>query len=285
MPSKSKPAEHDVTLFFNDCSLWKKIVHAAGSVVPELNIRLSEEGLRGQAFDATKTCYVDLKIHPEGIDEFDCLTPSQIALDLHMFHQVMKIGFPKDQMKMTHDDGAENLHITFTSPRGDRQSDFDVSLVDQSLFQDYPEPPNLDINADFIVEMKSEILYKIVRAYEDMTNSGVEFAVSQSKVEMSVIDPIEFNGRVIHNLSDTDNNKTKVIRKGDEDLHTQTFHINPWVKYTRGYELADRVKLYFESRQYAVLEYSFGDIGYLRFYVSPREDDLTQTFTQLSQTA
>merc|ERR1719361_253547 len=192
----------------------------------------------------------------------------------------MKIGFPGDRMEITHEDGSGDVHVSFKSPAGDRQSEFDVALVSQDLFDDYPEPPNLDLRADFIVGMKSDTLNRIINAYEDMTDSGVEFEISEDKVEMAILDPVLFNGRVIHKISENDRNKVNVERKGEEDLHTQTFHLGPWVKYTKGHELTDRVKIYFESRHYAVLEYDFEDLGYLRFYVCPREDDLTQTFSQ-----
>jgi len=217
--------ELDVSLYFSDCSLWKKLIRAAGSVVPELRVIVNAEGLRGQAFDATKTCYVDLKIHPEGIDEFDCLTPSKLGFNMHLFHQVMKIGFPGDRMKLTHNDGDEDVHVTFISPRGDRQSDFNVNLVAEDLFEDYPEPPDLDLEADFIVEMKSDTLHRIINAYENVTDTGVEFIVSEDSVEMAILNPVDFNGRVIHNISNDDKNKVKVLKKGDEDLHTQTFHL------------------------------------------------------------
>lgn len=281
MPTKkAKKPEHDVSLFFNNCTLWKKLIHAAGSVVPELNILIDENGLRGQAYDASKTCYVDLKINAEAIDEFDCMTPSKIGLDLSIFHKVMKIGFPNDRMQLIHDDGSGEIQVKFRSPSGDRHSDFNVSLVEQSLFEGYPEPPNLDLAADFIVEMNSDTLHRIINAYEDMTDSGVEFVVSENTVEMAILDPVDFGGRVVHNISDHDKSKVKVLRKGEEDLHTQTFHLGPWVKYTKGHDLTERVNIWFESRQYAVLEYPLGDTGYLRFYVCPREDDLTQTFSQ-----
>jgi len=276
--------EHDVSLYFSDCSLWKKLIRAAGSVVPELRVIVNAEGLRGQAFDATKTCYVDLQLNPDGIDEFDCLTPSQLGFNMHLFHQVMKIGFPGDRMKLTHNDGDEDIHVQFISPRGDRQSDFNVSLVGEDFFEDYPEPPDLDLKADFIVEMKSDTLHRIINAYEDVTDTGLEFIISTDTVEMAILEPVHFNGRVIHNISNDDKNKVKVLKKGDEDLHTQTFHLGPWVKYTKGFELCERVKMYFEDRKYAVLEYDFGDIGYLRFYAAPREDDLTQTFSQSQAT-
>lgn len=280
--NRSPEPEHSISLYFNNCSLWKKLVRAAGSVVLDLNFLIDANGLRGQAFDSTKTCYVDLKISPEGIDEFDCLTPSKLGFNMQLFNQVMKIGFPGDRMKLTHDDGSEDIHVTFSSPSGDRQSDFDVTLVHQDEFKDYPEPPNLELDADFIVQMKSDTLHRIINAYEDMTDSGVEFLISENKVEMAILDPVDFNGRVIHKISNSDKNKVKVLKKGDEDLHTQTFHLGPFLKYTKGHDLTDRVNLYFESRNYAVLEYDFGPIGYLRFYVCPREEDLTQTFS-LSQ--
>jgi len=277
-------AEPEVFLHFPDCFLWQQLVTGIKNVILEMNMVVDPSGIRGGGFDETKTNYADFKLNSKAIEEFNCMTPSRIGVNLDILNKVMQVGFKGDQMTMKLNDESATLDLLFQSPQQDRESDFSMSLVNQEQFRDLPPPPNLELSADFIVTMNSDTLHRIINAYAKFSQIGVEFSVSQDSVEMSVTGAQLLSGRVIHKLGDSGSNKVQVVRKGDEDLHTQTFDLKPWVEFTKVHDMNDRVTLYFEGQRYAVVEYNLADVGFLRFYACPKEEVLTQQFSQsLSQ--
>lgn len=287
MATAREEEEPEVFLHFPDCYLWQKIVTGVRNVIGEMNIVVDASGVRGGGFDDTRTNYADFKLHSSGIEEFNCMTPSKLGVSLDILHKVMQIGFKGDAMTMKSNEEAGTLDFTFESPQQDRQSNFSMSLVDQSNFENFPAAPNIDLTADFIVTMRSDVLHRIINAYAGFSQLGVEFAVSSDSMEMSVIGGDLVEGRVIHKLGNGEimkENKVHVVRKGDEDLHTQTFDLQPWQKFTRIHDMTDRVTLYFEGMRYAVVEYDLQERGFLRYYACPKEEVLTQQFSQsLSQ--
>jgi len=274
-------ADSEVTFkaHFDDSTLFQKIIQGVRHVVDDLSFIVTPSGIQATGADDSVSNLVDINLKKEGFAEFYGSEMTRIGMNLDTFNQVMKIGFPGDLLTLQNESGDENLKVKFQSPKEDRQSDFEVRLIDTSAMDSFDPPP---LKPDYCVEMNSSILSKFINSYASMNPTGVTMKVNAESFTLTLIGVELLDGQVSHTICHEENHELNIEKRGDNEEMIQSFDLRSWVKFCRNSSISHLVKIYFQEENPCVVEYDLNDLGYMRFYVAQKENPQTQMDSQLA---
>jgi len=275
-------ASEDSILFravIEDSGLFTKVIEGVKNVVEDLSLAITESGIRCTGADEALANLVDINFRKEGCVDFEGRESTQLGLSLDTLGKALKVGFPQDQLTIQNFEGNENLLVKFESKYGDRTSDFEVRLLSTEAMDMIQPPP---INPDFTVEMNSSVLRNLVGNYASMNPTGVTFTVSGGELKMTLHGVELLDGTVAHSVALEEGHELQIEVHSDAESMTQTFDLRSWVKFCKCGGLCSTTKLFFQDDHPAIIEYSLGDLGHLRFYVAQKEQPQTQMDSQLS---
>jgi len=266
---------------FDDSTVFQKIIDGVRHVVNDISFIITPQGIQATGADDSVSNLVDINLLKEGFAEFYGSERTRIGMNLDIFNQAMKMGFAGDLLTLQNDAGDENLKVKFQSPKEDRQSDFEVRLIDASVMDTF-EPPKL--KPAFTVEMNSSVLSKFINSFSSMGPTSITMTVKSDGLTLTLTGVELLDGTVSHSVSYDESHELKIEKHGDSNEMIQTFDLQSWVKFCRGSmaSITNLVTVYFQSENPCVVEYDLGDLGYLRFYVAQKETPMTQMDSQLA---
>ncbi|AAB85790.1 MULTISPECIES: proliferating cell nuclear antigen (pcna) [Methanothermobacter] len=155
----------------NDPNILRTSFDAISSIVDEVQIQLSAEGLRLDALDRSHITYVHLELKAELFDEYVCDEPERINVDTEELMKVLKRAKANDRVILSTDEG--NLIIQF---EGEAVRTFKIRLID--IEYETPSPPEIEYENEFEVPFQ---LLKDSIADIDIFSDKITFRVDEDR--------------------------------------------------------------------------------------------------------
>jgi len=155
----------------NDPNILRTSFDAISSIVDEVQIQISAEGLRLDALDRSHITYVHLELKSELFDEYVCDEPEKINVDTEELMKVLKRAKANDRVILSTDEG--NLIVQF---EGEAVRTFKIRLID--IEYETPSPPEIQYENEFEVPFQ---LLKDSIADIDIFSDKITFRVDEDR--------------------------------------------------------------------------------------------------------
>ena len=96
-----------------DVVVFKKIIDSLSSLVNEVNLEATSNGLSLQAMDSAHVSLVALSMKEEGFEEYRCDKNTTLGLNLLDLGKVLKLAKPNDVMTILANEDNSFLTIKF----------------------------------------------------------------------------------------------------------------------------------------------------------------------------
>jgi len=252
----------------SQAQLLKKIIEALKDLVTDANWDVNENGITLQAMDSSHVSLVALMLRADGFDKFRADKSLALGINLASMAKIMKCAANDDILTMRADDAADSITFVFEGPKQDKISDFELKLMD--IDGEFLGIPETEYNAS--ITMSSNEFSKICRDLTILgdtvvisaTKEGVKFSVSGDLGSGNVL--VKQGGAVADDpASGTTIELTEAV--------TLTFALRYLNFFTKATSLSDKVKLQMSPDVPLVVEYSIGELGYIRYYLAPKIED------------
>jgi proliferating cell nuclear antigen len=107
-----------------DVIIFKKIIDSLSSLVNEVNLEATSNGLSLQAMDSAHVSLVSLNMKEEGFEEYRCDKNTTLGLNLIDFGKVLKLAKTNDIMTISANEDNSFLTIKF-----DNESKFNLYII------------------------------------------------------------------------------------------------------------------------------------------------------------
>ena len=161
-------------------SILKKILESVKDLVNEANFDTSKSGLSLQAMDSSHVALVSMKIEESGFENFRCEKNMALGINMGSMAKILKCAANDDKLTISADEGEDKLSFKFESAKKDRESSFDLKLL--NIEEDSLGIPDTDYSAE--IAMDSNEFQRICR---DLTILGetVTITVDSNEVKFS----------------------------------------------------------------------------------------------------
>ena len=96
-----------------DVNVLKKIIDSIASLVSEVNLEATPNGLTLQAMDSAHVSLVSLKMNESGFEEYRCDQNVTMGVNLNDLSKVLKMVKSDDKLILSHQNNGESLIITY----------------------------------------------------------------------------------------------------------------------------------------------------------------------------
>ncbi|MEJ8542035.1 proliferating cell nuclear antigen (pcna) [Methanothermobacter wolfeii] len=155
----------------NDPNILRTSFDAISSIVDEVQIQTSAEGMRLDALDRSHITYVHLELKADLFDEYVCDEPEKINVDTEELMKVLKRAKANDRLLLSLDEG--NLIVQF---EGEAVRTFKIRLID--IEYETPSPPEIEYENEFEVPFQ---LLKDSIADIDIFSDKITFRVDEDR--------------------------------------------------------------------------------------------------------
>ena len=132
---KPKGGEN-LKIYTKNSKTWKTCVAAMANVVDEVGLKLTPEGVKAKAMDASHVSLVDLDLPANAFDEYDVKTATVLGVNLAELGRVMSRAKPDDELTIELDEQTNRLALAF---KGASSRKFELPLIDIAETE-LPEP-------------------------------------------------------------------------------------------------------------------------------------------------
>lgn len=248
-------------------SLLKKLVEALKELVTEVNFDVSSNGISLQAMDSSHVCLVAFHLRADGFDHWRCDRPLNMGIHIGNLSKVLKCAGNDDIITLKADDNGDTLTLMFESEKQDRVSDFDLKLM--SIESEHLGIPDQEYSAE--VRMPSSEYQRICR---DLASIGDTVLISATKegVKFSTTGDIgTANITLRQNMT-----AEKVEEQTAIELHDPvalTFALRYLNNFSKATALSSSVKIALTKDLPIVVEYTIGEMGYIKYFLAPKIED------------
>lgn len=233
--------------------LFKRVIDSIKDFVPEGNFMCSSDGISLQAMDTAHVALVSVFFSLAAFEQYVCQTDIPLGLNISSLTKTLKMADSDDSVQLRAREGGDQLDIRIEQAK--RTAKFQLALMD--LDMDRLEIP--DQEYDCHLQMNSNEFKKIcsdLSAFGDTitlygSDEGFSFDVKSAEGQASIQLP----------YSDD--------LKCDLDVESE-FAIRYLNLFSKASVLSPVVFLRFSANTPLVVEYVFGDQGWIKFYLSPK---------------
>lgn len=284
----------------HQASLWKRLVDCINGMVGEANFDCNPGGLSIQAMDSSHVALVHLLLRDDCFVKYQCERNSILGLNLASLTKVLKIVDGSDSLTIRHEEDGDAVTLTSENAEKTRKCEYQLKLLEieaQSM-----GIPEMDYRST--VTLSSTEFAKIVHdmaVFGDtvtiaITRDGVKFSsvgdVGQGytflqsgggssgtgpsfKVKSEVKKENEDESEM-HSPRKTSRMETAAVgvEVNMEEPITLSFSLRFMNIFAKGSTLSDRVTLKFAEQRPCLVEYSIDNVGYLRYYLAPKVDEV-----------
>ena len=261
-----------------EASIFKKIIDAIKDGVSDVSFEFTPTGLSMQSIDSAHVVLTMLLMRAEGFESYRCDRNLPVGVNISSLAKIVRCAANDDAITIRADDAGESINFTFESKQGERVSDYELKLLD--LDAECLGCENVDYKTT--VKMPSEELQRICR---DLANIGdsVEITGSKDSIKFETKGDLGNASIVVRAFSPMAVDEKK--RKDEREPAGVTIHMREPVKlgvslkflanFTKATALAPIVTIELAEDVPILVEYTLGEMGYLRFYLAPKlgEDD------------
>lgn len=281
----------------SQASLWKKLVDCVNGMVNEANFDCNPGGLSIQAMDSSHVALVHLLLRDDCFMRYQCERNSILGLNLTSLTKVLKIVDSTDSLTLRHDEDSDAVTLISENSDKSRKCEYQLKLLEieaQSM-----GIPEMDYRST--VTLSSSEFAKIVR---DMNVFGdtVTIAITRDGVKFSSAGDVGQGYTFLQSGTGSTSTKTAVkaevkaeneeddqliarkFTKGEtgvigvevqmEEPITLSFSLRFMNIFAKGSTLSDRVTLKFAQDRPCLVEYGIDNVGYLRYYLAPKVDEV-----------
>ena len=241
-------------------SLLKKIQEALKDIVTEASWNATSEGLSLQAMDDSHVSLVQLTLRADGFEKYRCDRNISMGINMSSFSKLLKCANNNDIITLKADGTADVLEMLFESPKGDRESHYEMKLVD--LDCDQLGIPEQEYSCT--VKMPSLQFAKICR---DLSQIGETLVITCTKSGVQFMSKGDLGSGTVK-LNQTD----EVTVEISEPVQL-TFGIKYMTLFTKATPLSDKVVLSMSNNVPVVVEYKVEDMGCIKYFLAPKIDD------------
>merc|ERR1712142_264648 len=248
-------------------SLLKKVLEAIKDLLNEASWDCADTGIQLQAMDNSHVSLVSLNLRAEGFDKYRCDRNLSMGMNLTSMSKILKCASNDDIITMKAQDNADTVTFVFEAPNQEKVSDYEMKLM--NLDQEHLGIPETDYAC--VIKMPSAEFARVVR---DLSQFGESVVISCTKegVKFSAAGDIGVGNIKIAQTANVDKEEEAVVIEMNEPV-TLAFACRYLNMFTKASCLSGQVCLSMSPEVPLVVEYSIGDIGYVRYYLAPKIED------------
>jgi len=248
-------------------SLLKKVLEAIKDLLTDASWDCNQNGIGLQAMDSSHVSLVSLSLRSDGFDNFRCDRNLTMGINLSSMSKILKCAGNDDAITIKANDDSDTVTFMFESPNGEKVSDYEMKLMD--IDTEHLGIPETDYNC--VVKMPSAEFQRICR---DLSQIGESVVICCTKegVRFSCSGDLGTGNIKLAQSASVDKEEEAVIIEMNEAV-TLTFALRYLNFFTKATPLSPQVTLSMSPDVPLVVEYKFGDMGFVRYYLAPKIED------------
>ncbi|MBU7031572.1 MAG: proliferating cell nuclear antigen (pcna) [Theionarchaea archaeon] len=124
-----------------EAKTWKKIINAIASIIEEVSIDVTSEGIKFTAMDPSHISMVDFHMGKEHFEEYELTEETSLGLDIDENRKIINRSKPDDILTLEADE--TKITLTFQQRDGETVRRFGIPLIDVIGGEKY-KVPHLD---------------------------------------------------------------------------------------------------------------------------------------------
>jgi len=241
-------------------SLLKKIQEALKDIVTEASWDCTSAGLSLQAMDDSHVSLVQLTLRSDGFEKYRCDRNLAMGIQMGSFSKLLKCANNDDVITLKADDSGDLLEMLFESPKGEKESHYEMKLMDLDCEQ--LGIPDQEYSCN--ISLPAGEFNKICR---DLSQIGECIVITCTK------DGVQFSAK-----GDLGSGTVKLSQSDEVSVEISepvqlTFAIKYLNLFTKATPLSDQVCLSMSNDVPLVVEYKIEDMGHIKYFLAPKIDD------------
>ena len=127
-----------------EAKTWKKIINALASIIEEVSVEVTPEGVQFTAMDPSHISMVDFHMGKEHFEEYELSEETSLGLDVDENRKIINRSKPDDILTLEAD--QNRITLTFQQRDGETVRKFGLPLIDVIGGEKY-KVPHLDTTA------------------------------------------------------------------------------------------------------------------------------------------
>ncbi|MGD2250693.1 MAG: proliferating cell nuclear antigen (pcna) [Candidatus Methanofastidiosia archaeon] len=121
-----------------EAKTWKKIINALASIIEEVSIEATPDGIQFTAMDPSHISMVDFHMGKEHFEEYEITEETSLGIDVDENRKIINRSKPDDILSMDADESR--LKLTFQRSDGENIRRFELPLIDVIGGEKYKVP-------------------------------------------------------------------------------------------------------------------------------------------------
>jgi len=248
-------------------NLLKKIQDALKDIVTEASWDCTSAGLSLQAMDDSHVSLVQLTLRSDGFEKYRCDRNLAMGIQMGSFSKLLKCANSNDIITLKADDDGDLLEMLFESPNGEKESHYEMKLMDLDCEQlGIP-----DQEYSCTIKLPSGEFSKICR---DLSQIGECIVITCTKdgVQFSAKGDLGSGTVKLNQNNDAERDEDQVSIEISEPVQL-TFAVKYLNLFTKATSLSGSVSLSMSNDVPLVVEYKIEDMGHIKYFLAPKIDE------------
>lgn len=248
-------------------SILKKILEALTALVTDAKFECSSKGMTLQSMDSSHVALCGLNLGNDAFETYRCDRNVTLGINIQTMSKILKCASNDDNVTLTCTDNPDELTFKFESPQGERDSEYEIKLVDI-------DSENLGIpEQDYAVTVKLPST-ELARICRDLSQLGdtLEIAVTKDGVQFQTKGDVGTGKVTLKQTTNADKEEDNITIDMQEAV-ALTFASRYMCFFTKATPLCSQVTLQMVKDSPLVVEYKIGDFGHLRFFLAPKIEE------------
>eukprot|EP00771_Trimastix_marina_P002552 gnl/Trimastix_PCT/3690.p1 GENE.gnl/Trimastix_PCT/3690~~gnl/Trimastix_PCT/3690.p1 ORF type:complete len:261 (+),score=92.68 gnl/Trimastix_PCT/3690:51-833(+) len=253
---------------FEQANILKKLVEAIRELAEQVSFDVSPRGISLQAMDQSRVSLVLMQLNADSFSHFRCDRNFPIGLNLKNLAKILKCANNDDKLTLKAEDNGDALILIFECANNeDKVSTYELKLIEIDCEQlgvganDHKAVVNLAAPEFQLVCRNLMVIGDTVII--ETTKEGITFSVAGEDSSGSIT--LKQSQPVDDDVVGTSIELEKTVQ--------MTFALKFLNLFCKATPLSDGVQLSMSPDQPLCVEYTIGDLGYLRYYLAPKIED------------
>ncbi len=121
-----------------EAKTWKKIINALASIIEEVSIEVTPDGIQFTAMDPSHISMVDFHMGKEHFEEYEVAGETSIGIDVEENRKIINRSKPDDILSLEAD--GNRILLTLLRPDGENVRKFELPMIDVIGGEKYKVP-------------------------------------------------------------------------------------------------------------------------------------------------
>ncbi|XP_071952777.1 proliferating cell nuclear antigen-like [Antedon mediterranea] len=247
-------------------SVLKKILESIKDLVVDGTWDCTSTGITMQAMDSSHVSLVTCLLQADGFEQYRCDRNVSISINLATMSKILKCASNDDIITLEAEDKPDNLVFKFESPNQDKQSNYQVKLI--NIDKEHLGIPDQEYKA--VVKMPSSEFQRICR---DLSQIGDTVTVECGKEGVTFTADGDLGSGTINLVQDASIDKEENVSVVTTEPCKLNFALRYLNFFTKATPLSSQVILSMTSDAPLVVEYKIENLGYMRYYLAPKMEE------------